>query len=68
MNSPFKIINAKDTVETFLQDFGNDSNGYVKIAQFGQEIMNATRTYQMNWEVPPMKPACLWNNLLFNCS
>lgn len=34
MNSSFKNSNAEVTMkETFLQDFGNHSNGYIKIAK-----------------------------------
>lgn len=42
MNSSLKNSNTEGTMkETFLQDFGNHSNGYIKIAQLVKEIMNA---------------------------
>lgn len=59
MNPSFKNSNTEGTMkETFLQDFDNHRNGYIKIAQLVKEIMNAAKTHCMDYEVPPIKPTC----------
>lgn len=58
MNS-FKNSNAEGTMkETFLQDFDNNSNGYIEIAQLVKEIMNAAKKHCVDYEVSPIKPTC----------
>lgn len=69
MNSSFKNSNAEGTMkETFLQDFGDHSNGYIKIALLVKEIMNAANTHCVDYEVPPIKPTSSWNNRMLNFS
>lgn len=52
MNSPFKISSGKDAIkETFLLSFVNRCNGYIKIAQWVKEVINAAKTHHMDNEV-----------------